>query len=88
MQLTKPNSNNDKTETNDTVSTTTTTKTAPPSLNQPISHTLSNDKIDTDNSSDDENENIPTNQEIWNTITNSENIDLSKLKPWTIRQFK
>ena len=47
MQLTKPNSNNVNTETNDIAPTTTTSKTAPPSLNQPIPHPLFDDKIDT-----------------------------------------
>ena len=62
MQLTKPNSNNNHTETNNIVPATIATKTAPLSLNQSISNPASDDKIDTDVNSDDENENIPINQ--------------------------
>lgn len=59
--------------------TTTTIKTAPPSPNQSIFHTVSDDKVG--NNGAGEIKNFPNNQENQNTITNKENIDLSKLKP-------
>ena len=63
MQLRKPNTNNDNTETNNIAPTTITTKTAP-SLHQATSHPVSDGKIDNYNNSDDKNENIRTNQDI------------------------
>ena len=81
MQLRKPNNNNGYTETNNIAPTTITTKTAPPSLHQATSHPVSDGKIDNYNNSDDKNENIRTNQDIWNAIANNEDTDLLKLKP-------
>ena len=81
MQLRKPNTNNDNTETNNIAPTKITTKTAPPSLHQATSYPVSDGKIDNYNNSDDKNENIRTNQDIWNAIANNEDTDLLKLKP-------